>query len=219
MKTILIILLSLFLVADKPNYVIIRQQEGTRFPRFGYTPVKDRVMRVQFPIEFIVENPTDTDTEITMIDYRTVSGYGMNKRLGWWGVDLLEDRGDTLISIADRQRIQRIYPEEKRHYIIFTEHTVYDDTLFHSIFKKQIDIMRQDSAPEKKFINPETLTSFQLAYLRGMLSKDSLKIILAHNEACYRAFIPIDVNKVIPLHTKKDKHSEILKTIRDEGIE
>ena len=112
MKTILIILLSLFQIADKPNYVIIRQQEGTRFPRFGYTPVKDRVMRVQFPIEFIVENPTDTDTEITMIDYRTVSGYGMNKRLGWWGVDLLEDRGDTLISVTSQQGIEYIYPND-----------------------------------------------------------------------------------------------------------
>ena len=214
MKTILIILLSLFQIADKPDTVIIKQESGTRFPCFGYHPIKDKVMRVEFPIEFTIENPTDIENRIMMVDYRCISGY-WTERLGWWGVALFEDRGDTLISVTSQQGIEYIYPNDKRHYIIFTEHTVYNDTLFHRIFQKEISKMKSSD----NFMNPDTFTPLQMNYLKGMLSKDSLRIEIADDKVSRWFYLPIDVNKVMPLHTERNKHSEILKTIRDEGIE
>ena len=198
MKSIAILLHFLFLATFSSDNIVITQKHGTRFPQFGYTPVEDKVTRVQFPVEFVIDNKTSEEAHIMRINYRCISGY-RTKRLGWWGVALYENKNDTLISTSEQQAIEYIYPKEKKHYMIFTEHTVYDDTLFHRIFKKEIDIMRKNSDPAEKFVNPTVLTPVQIDYLRHMLSKDSLRIDLAHDKSSQWVYIPIDVDKVIPL--------------------
>lgn len=198
MKSILITLLLLFLMADKPEKVIIEQQLGTNSPRIYYNNIKDRIECVCFPIRITVENATDTEAAILMIDHRGISGYGEFKRFGWRSIVLFEDRGDTLIGVDSQQGIEYIYPDTKMHYKIETEYLVYDDTVFQGLFKSEMKKMKIN---DEKFenVNLDVLTSGQLDYLRGMLSKDSIKIILAHNESRYRIFFPIDVDKVIPL--------------------
>ena len=197
MRTILIFFSVLSTIISGSG-VIVEQQSARRFPYFWYNNVKDRIESICFPIELIVENKTDIEAIILSVNYQGFSGYGIFKRYGWRRTALYEARDDTLISVTSQQGIEYIYPKTMRYYEVEAEYLIYDDTIFQRLFNPIMETMKMNNE-KKRQVDPVNFSFTQNKYLRHMLSKDSLRIELAHNKSRQWIHFPIDVDKVIPL--------------------
>ena len=197
MRTILIFFSVLSTIISGLG-VIVEQQSAKHFPYFWYNNVKDRIESICFPIELHVENKTDMETVILSVRHHGISGYGIFKRYSWREVLLYEVRGDTLICETSQQGIEYIYPKTMRYYEVEAEYLIYDDTIFQRLFNPIMETMKMNNE-KKKQVDPVNFSFTQNKYLRYMLSKDSLRIELAHDKSSQWIYFPIDVDKVIPL--------------------
>lgn len=175
----------------------IVQKVSERFPTFGYNSNKGKVVWIDFPIEIIIRNKTNSDLFANSASY-----YGYVKHFDIhhkrWDYRLLYIcNKDSIIGYVDNDGC--IYPGNEKEYLILTRHPMNEREEFQKLFKDIIEEKSRNTIGTIWKISPSILSDYQKRYLRGMISNDSIRIKLYSEEKnVHYINMPIDVDKVLP---------------------
>lgn len=161
----------------------IVQKVSERFPTFGYNSNKGKVVWIDFPIEIIIRNKTNSDLFANSASY-----YGYVKHFDIhhkrWDYRLLYIcNKDSIIGYVDNDGC--IYPGNEKEYLILTRHPMDEREEFQKLFKDIIEEKSRNTIGTIWKISPSILSDYQKRYLRGMISNDSIRIKLYSEEKMY----------------------------------
>ena len=175
----------------------IVQKVSERFPTFGYNSNKEKVVWIDFPIEIIIRNKTNSNLFANSASY-----YGYVKHFDIhhkrWDYRLLYIcNKDSIIGYVDNNSY--ISPGNEKEYLILTRHPMEKKEEFQKIFKNIIDEKSSSMTSSIWKVSSSILSNYQIKYLRRMISNDSIRIKLYSEEKdVHYINIPIDVDKVLP---------------------